>query len=212
MLTGLKDLDREVLKHIDDEELLKVCRVNKKMWTDVCDDRFLKRKLSKYVNIERYKKENESWKRFFSRFVSYTCLMRKNYGFVYLSGDFEKQYGLLTKYKETKLLFEAAKEGELELLKYTQKNGISIHTEAERAFKNAIENGHLEIVKWLVASGASVNIFHGQPLIKAASYGRLEIFKFLETVGAHTNYEKALMFAHTCGYLELEQYLKSKLI
>ena len=69
MLTGLKDLDREVLKHVDDKELLKICRINKKMWNEICDEWFLKRRLSKYVDIERYKKDDESWKRFFSRFV-----------------------------------------------------------------------------------------------------------------------------------------------
>ena len=181
------------------------------MWNEVCDDHFLKRRLSKYSGIERYKKEDESWKQFFSRFAFYTSLMQKSYEFVHLSGDFERQYDLLTKYKGNDLLFEAAKNGELELVKYTQKNGINIHTESERAFKNAIENGHLEIVKWLVVCGASVNLFRGAPLRIAAEYGHLEIFKFLETVGAHINYEKALMFAHAFGHLQVEEYLTSKL-
>ena len=32
MLTGLKDLDREVLLHVPDEELLKTCTIDKRFW------------------------------------------------------------------------------------------------------------------------------------------------------------------------------------
>ena len=211
MLTGLKDVDREVLKHVDDKELLKICRINKKMWNDVCDDNFLKRRLAKYPEIEKYRKNNESMKRFFSRFIHYTNRMRK-YGYNYLSGDFASQYNLLKRYKRENLLFEAARYGELEIVKYTRRTGIFPHALGERAFKIAIENGHLAIVKWLVEEGTSVNIFQGAPLRLAAEYGHFEIFKFLESVGAHTNYEKALMFAHAFGHVELEEYLKSKII
>ena len=39
-LTSLKDVDREVLKHVGDRELLKICSVNRKTWNEVCDDNF----------------------------------------------------------------------------------------------------------------------------------------------------------------------------
>ena len=64
-LTGIKDLDREILSKLPDEELLQVCIVNKRFWNDVCDDNFLRRRLSsKYPRIDQYK-SFESWKQFF---------------------------------------------------------------------------------------------------------------------------------------------------
>ena len=57
MLSGLKDVDREILKHVDDKELLKICSIDKKKWNEVCDEHFLKRRLMKYPGIEKYKKE-----------------------------------------------------------------------------------------------------------------------------------------------------------
>ena len=77
MLTNLKDVDREILSYIDDKELLKICSINKKAWNHVCDENFLKRRLSKYPEIEQYKKENESWKRFFSRLICCVSKMEK---------------------------------------------------------------------------------------------------------------------------------------
>jgi hypothetical protein len=66
-LSGLKDIDREVLKHIGDKELLKICSVDKKTWNEVCDDNFLMRRLTnKYPGIEKYKKEKENWNISFS--------------------------------------------------------------------------------------------------------------------------------------------------
>ena len=65
-LSGLKDVDREILKHVDDEQLLKFCSIDNKTWNSVCDDDFLRRRLTgKYPGIEKYKKTKESWKRFF---------------------------------------------------------------------------------------------------------------------------------------------------
>ena len=46
-LTGIKDLDREILSKVDDTELLTVCSVDKRMWNEVCDDDFMKRRLMK---------------------------------------------------------------------------------------------------------------------------------------------------------------------
>jgi hypothetical protein len=91
-LTGLKDVDREVLKYVDDKQLLKICSIDKKTWNEVCDDWFLRRRLSKYPDIEKYKKEKESWKRFFLRAIYYIAKMKEKYQYDYISGDFKEQY------------------------------------------------------------------------------------------------------------------------
>ena len=61
MFSGLKDVDREILKHVNDEELVKVCSTDRKTWNEVCDDNFLKRRLMRYPGIEKYKREDESY-------------------------------------------------------------------------------------------------------------------------------------------------------
>jgi hypothetical protein len=67
-MSGLKDVDREVLKHVNDRELLEVCRIDRKTWNDVCDDNFLRRRLAKYPDIEKYKLEMKVGNDFFSDF------------------------------------------------------------------------------------------------------------------------------------------------
>ena len=91
-LTGLKDLDREVLLKLDDIELLKACSIDKYTWETVCDDDFLRRRLRKYSEIEKYKKENETWKNFFLRATRDIAFMEERHE--YTSGDFHRQYEL----------------------------------------------------------------------------------------------------------------------
>ena len=71
-LSGLKDTDREILNYIRDDELLKICTINRKTWNEVCDENFLRRRLNRHPGVEQYKKENEKWRQFFLRFVYYT--------------------------------------------------------------------------------------------------------------------------------------------
>ena len=69
-ITGIRDLDRELLSKISDSELFKTCSIDKYTWNIVCDDNFLRRRmLAKYPEIEKYKR-NESWKRFFCKSCS----------------------------------------------------------------------------------------------------------------------------------------------
>lgn len=95
--TGIKDLDREILKYIPEENLLKLCAINNRMYNEVCDDDFIKRRLSKYSNIENYKSSSQSWKRFFTSFIHYREKMIKEFDFEYVRGDFKKQYQMLKK-------------------------------------------------------------------------------------------------------------------
>lgn len=39
-LTGLKDLDREILSHLPDRELLKACFIDKRFLNEVCNEQF----------------------------------------------------------------------------------------------------------------------------------------------------------------------------
>ena len=182
MISGLKDVDREILKYVYDEELLKICSVNRKFWNEICDDNFLIRRLSKYPEIEKYRYEKETWKQFFARFVYYKSTMRKIHKFKYESGDFKKQYDLLkySKYfTKNYLLTEAAEKGELAVIKYAVKRGTDIHWSNELALREATEKGHLEIVKFLVQSGANIHIGNDMSLRLAIQTNHSEMIHFL---------------------------------
>ena len=82
-LSGIRDVDREILGKLDDKELLKACSIDKNTWNIICDDGFLRRRLlAKYPEIEKYKKVNESWKQFFLRAVHTIALMKEKFDYV----------------------------------------------------------------------------------------------------------------------------------
>ena len=205
MLTGLKDLDREVLKHVHDKELLKVCRVIKKTWNEVCDDNFLRRRLAKYPGIEKYKKDNESWKQFFLIFLYYTSKMREKYEFEYENGDFKTQYTILE--GEIDLLYQAAQKGELSLVKYAINNGAK--TGKNLALHAATKNGHIDIVKYLIELGADVQSGGDYSLTSASFNGFFDIVKYLVEKGAniHARNDSALTYAVQKQHFDIVKYL-----
>ena len=183
-LTGLKDVDREVLKHVSDKDLLVACSVDRRMWNEVCDDNFLRRRLTaKYPIIEKYKKENETWKEFFLRFLYYKSKIWEDYKFEYVSGNFKMQYTLLNNYftRKNRLLVNSAKEGELELVKYAVDRGSNIHTSNEEALRWASLNGHIEIVKYLVEQGADIHAENNAALKFAKRHRHNQVVKYLRS-------------------------------
>ena len=149
-LSGLKDVDREILKYIDDSELLEVCSVNKWFYNNVCDDNFLRRRLMKYPNIEK-SRQGENLKKFFLNATRYITLMKEKFDFIYTEGNFKQQYELLYNCVRGDLFINTALKGELSLVKRTVENKTAnIHNNYDDAFENAILKGHLHIVKYLV--------------------------------------------------------------
>ena len=206
-ISGLKDVDREVLKWIDDKDLLKVCTINRKTWYEVCDDNFFKRRLNKYPGIEKCKIPLESWKRFFLRFVYYATRMREQYKFEYTDGSFKSQYNLLKlKNHKNRLLISSAQIGELSLIKYAVENGADLHYDADGALSYASREGHLDVVKWLIANGAAIRADDDLPVGWASQKGHLDIVKYLVEKGAdiHADSEFALREA---GHLPVVKYL-----
>ena len=207
-ITGIKDVDREILKHVDDESLLKACSINRRMWNEICDDAFLRRRLvSKYSGIEKYKLENETWKRFFLRFVYYTSKMRDEFGFEYTGGDFKAQYNLLKPYGlHDYLLLSAAIIGELSLVKYAIEKGVQPYY---AALETAASHGHLDVVKYLVESGVDIHTGEENALALASFHGYLDVVKYLIEQGAdiHADSNKAFRYAAEAGHLPVIKYL-----
>ena len=208
-LSGLKDIDREVLKYVGDEELVKICSLDRKTWNEVCDDAFLRRRLSKYPGTDKYKKDNESWKQFFLSVLYYKAKMKETFKFDFNEGDFKKQYELLKKYKGDDLLYKSAEQGETSLVKYAIKNGASVHAQQDYALRWAAAKGHLDVVKYLVEQGANIHARNDYPLRFASEAGHLEIVRFLVEKGAniHAEDDQSLIWASRNGHLQVVHYL-----
>lgn len=203
-LTGLKDVDREVLRYVKDDELLRICTIDRRMWNDVCDDNFLRRRLIKYPGIEKYKKEDESWKRFFLRVIYYISILKEEFKFDYTEGNFKEQYQLLkNNISMNKLLTEAASTGELSLVKFALKNRANLHFLQDAALLYAAGQGHLDIVKYLVEQGSNIPPYS---LIESAAGGHFEVVKYLIEKGSKPTgmaLTRAILFGHT----EIVKYL-----
>jgi ankyrin repeat protein len=178
-LSGLKDIDREVLKHVEDKELLKICTMDKKTWNEVCDDNFLKRRLVKYPGIEKYKKKNESWKKFFLQAIYYISKMREDFQYEYTSGNFRTQFKLFANYKGNSLLAEAACRGELEIVKYAISKGANT---IDDALMFASYYGNLNVVKYLAENGGNIHAENDRALNLAKHTGNKEIYEYLRSL------------------------------
>jgi len=210
MISGIRDVDREILAKLDDRELLKVCSIDKYTWNTICDDAFLRRRLlAKYPEIERYKLEQETWKEFFLNVVHIIAKMNEKFGYVYTFGNLYRQYKLLNKYDKNELLYKSSKGGDLALVMWSLKNGVDIHSDYERALKLAAQFGHLEVVKFLVENGANFHIGNEYSLRVASQNGHLGIVKYLVEKGAdiHAQNESSLIYASISGHLEIVKYL-----
>ena len=196
-LTGLKDVDREVLKHVDDRDLLKFCRVDRRFWNEVCDDNFLRRRLGKYPGIEKYKREDESWKQFFLRVIYRIARMKERFQFEYIGGDFEMQYLILDMEGSMGfILNEAAERGEFPLILYAIKNGVNLQKAGTGSLYSAAKYGHLNVVKYLVENGVGIKDFFGL-LNGASEEGHIDIVKYLIDMGAPvTHYALARAVRH----------------
>jgi hypothetical protein len=207
-ITGIRDLDRELLRKIGDSELLKTCSIDKYTWNVVCDDNFIRRRmLAKYPVIEKYKR-NESWKRFFVRAVHYISLLKEEYNFEYISGNFIKQYDLVKRYINNKnyLLNKSVKIGELALVIWCLDSGADIHTLNNRCLRYGSELGKLETVKYLIENGDDIQIRDEALLEWESFYKRFEIVKYLVERGANISYEFA---TKNYEHFEVAKYLKS---
>ena len=188
MLTRNIDTDREILKYVEDSELLNVCSINKTFWNRICDDNFLMRRLMKYAKIEKYKGEKESWKHFFNRLTKRVVLLKKIFDFEYVTGDFNKQYKILRESENnSSLLLRAARTGDCELVKYAIRKDMNVNSSYNKVLIEATARGHLEIIKYLEGIGTDIHVDNDRALRFASHYGHLETVKYLLHRGANVH-------------------------
>ena len=206
MLTGIKDLDREILSYIHDKELLKVCSINKYFYYKVCDDAFLKRRLEKYKLVKI-----EPGKKFFVDAINCIPKMR-SIGFEYTTGNLKKQYILLKNfYWDGKVLVEAAEEGEVPILIYLFEKKKNLKDYDNKGLRRASGNGHVEVVKYLMEKGGNIHVYGDYPLRIACKNGHFELVKYLVENGANIKaYDgQALRWAKEYKHFQIVNYLSS---
>ena len=160
-ISGYKDTDREILLAMSDKDLLATCSSNKYFFTSVCDDNFFYRKLLrsypdtlKDFNLEK----DKNYKQYYLKIVYYVAKLLEEFKYSYIAGNPEKQYNIFKRSPNNEsLLLEAAKEGEIEIVKEAIKRGADIHANNDEALRWASENGQLEVVKYLVSLGADIH-------------------------------------------------------
>ena len=71
-LTGIRDVDREILLRLDDYSLLKSCSLNNYFKNSVCDDQFLEKRLREtYPETIKFKPADKSWRQYFLEVIYY---------------------------------------------------------------------------------------------------------------------------------------------
>ena len=180
---GNLDIDREVLLLLNNEDMLSFAAVNKYMFTKVCDDTFFRIKVYRINLSAEYKHKDETWKRFYLRFIYYKNKMKKYSGYQYISGDFAKQdkifnlgLGWKNDIRKSFFLFNAAGQGELDLVKHALVQGAKINPYYDNPLVAATRDGHLEIVKFLLEKGAENKMVVVETAI---SNNKLDILKYL---------------------------------
>jgi len=206
-LTRIKDVDREILSKLDDRDLLKACSIDKYTWNTVCDDVFLKRRLlPRYPKIEKYKKENESWKQFFLRSIKYISLLKENFNYIYKSGNFEKKYIILISEK----LLNFIRKSNLNMVIWSIKNGADVNYENKITGDDPLsiateKDKNLEIVKYLVEHGADIE--KSDAIRSSIESGQIKITKYLITVMGPKIFEYAMTSAILSNRLNVIKFL-----
>ncbi len=128
--TNVKDLDREILMKLPDDDLIKVCSLNKYMFQSVCDEQFFHRRLQQYypdIMLNYVKRPyDKTWRQYFLEIVYYINKLKEKYNYTYSSGSPEIQYKIFKKSENNdELLIRAVRKGELEIVQEAIRRGVS---------------------------------------------------------------------------------------
>lgn len=227
-ISGNKDIDREILLKLSNEDLISACTINRYFFNIVCDDNFFYRKLLfTYPNSLKYFQKNSynTYKEFYLKVTYYVFRLLEDFNYAYTTGNPKKQYKFFKRCENSQsLLYKSAYQGEIELVKEAIERGIYIPAYGEYALKLASINGHLEIVKYLVEYTIPIFSYTGnlverkinihvndeEALLRASENGHLEVVKYLISLGAdiHADNNAALRIATLKGHLDVVRYLR----
>ncbi len=208
-LTGIKDVDKIILSHIDDRQLIEICSLNKTYMEKVCDEHFFRdRTISKYPETIKYKDYGRvrSWKQHYLNNVKYSDLL-KNYG------GYSKKYKSPKLYYDTRMillinefdyeeweedweeereeidelippeaLIYAIHQNNFPLIQYIIEMGVSVQFNDNYSIKYAVRNLPLPVIKYLIDQGADVHTNNDFPLRIAQKESRVDVLEYLKSV------------------------------
>ena len=107
---------------------------------------------------------------------------------------------------ENSVFYDACLDGDLEIVKFFIKNGVSTDVKSDALISSCTQNDNriIEIIKILIENGADIHAEEDQSFINACEYCNIEIIKLLIQYGAniHAQNDKALINA--CYYDDIE--------
>ena len=197
-LTGIRDLDREIVNKLNDKDLLNMCGLNRTYSEKICnDDYFRIRTENGFSETVPYKDileitstktsiSTKTWKNHYFTMLKYIDLLKKELGYVYNS-----------EYQSPELLYLSRK---------PIKTSKTFYYTKEEALMNAIRTGNLTIVKYLLESGDHNNYYNMNALSLAIEYGQCQIVKYIiHKSDDLCNY--GLIYACEKGKLKLVKFL-----
>ena len=223
LLTGIRDLDREIVNKLNGKDLLQMCLLNKTYNQRVLnDDYFRLRTENGFPETVPYKNNqqitNKSWKNHYLNAVKYIDLLERKFQYIYKKLDKSPELFYLarelvpdnidhTKYSIEMALINAISHGKLEIVKYLITQGADIHYQNYAPLRCASCTGDFAIVVYLIEHGANIN--NSEALKGASSNGHLEIVKYLVKHGAKidSNESEPLRYASQYGHFSVVKHL-----
>lgn len=216
-LTGIKDLNLEIMDKFDDKTLLSYC-VSHKYANNLCNNEIFweKRSLKRFDDtVIQNRPRNTSWRKFYIQNSYWIGKLEEDYDFVSdkFYGSPREYYGIISNYLD-RLDPNISSYDKKQLEEYYGSDFGSkdyIIDVYNSLLKNAVVKGYKNIVKYAVSKGA--NNFNDGLLI-AAHNGNIDMFKYFESLGAN-NYAHAKMYInsvskHKQGHKDILEYINSK--
>ena len=222
LLTGIKDLDREIVNKLSDRDLLQICSLNKTYSQRVCDDSYFRLRTEKgFPETIQYKDSvnpQRTWKNHYLNIVNYVDLLQEKYKYEYKKLDKSPELLYLARrlvhhyiYNKNRALIYASIHGKLPIVKYLVEQGANVNHNNDLSLVYASENGHLTVVKYLVEHCANIHANNNESLRFAILKGHLSVVKYLVENGADLKSidSKTIRYAQEYKYLDIVEYLNS---
>ncbi len=230
MLTGNKDVDRKILNNLEDEDLVNMCQVNKKI-KFMCNDQvfWMNRVFLRfgYVggNILRTNKDKywNSWSEYYIKDLRKINNTNAQKYLINESGNGRLDHVIISLKNGANIhgldeysLRVASRCGHLDIVKYiVELKGANIYAQDDYALRWASLNGYIEVVKYLMGlkpDGANIHAKDDYALRWASLNGHIEVVKYLvelkpDGANIHALDDEALRYSSRYGYLDVVKYL-----
>lgn len=148
MEVGDKDIYEYIVGLADDRDVVNMLSVNKKF----NDDTYFKKILEKrYPLLLRFKKKDETYKRFYLRMVIYIAKLWEEYEIPYIpTPDYDPEYLYVKFGREsiyTTILMEAVEYGDINLAKHLINKGAEVN---KFTYISTAVGGNLDALKFLI--------------------------------------------------------------